>query len=182
MSTKSEIQTHADEGPLERRVRPSAWMAPDGSAWMTPERYKAWSEVYVDSSRYWVPLYAMPRDEAVFEVMAGTEDEMDFVAGTSGPRDQALREAMHYASQYARDGAAVQVFEVLRVPAVLNAGPNVELSGRQQRDVLDSERKMGRRPCARWPARRAVGVQLERRVRPRAVPSERDVWHKLSFT
>ena len=26
--------------------------------------------------------------------------------------------------------------------------PNVELSGRQQRGALDSERKMGRRPCA----------------------------------
>ena len=45
------------------------------------------------------------------------------------------------------------------------SGPNVELSGCQQRGALDSERKMGQRPCARWPARRAVGVPLERRVR-----------------
>ena len=44
--------------------------------------------------------------------------------------------------------------------------PIVKLSGRQQRDALDSERTMGRRPCARWPGRRAVGVPLERRVRP----------------
>ena len=51
------------------------------------------------------------------------------------------------------------------------SGPNVELSGRQRRDALDSERKMGRRPCARCPVRRAVGVPLECRVRPRARPN-----------
>ena len=60
--------------------------------------------------------------------------------------------------------------------------PNVKLSGRQQRGALDSERKMGRRPCARWPARRAVGFPLERRVRPRAVLGERGLWHERSFT
>ena len=60
--------------------------------------------------------------------------------------------------------------------------PNVELSGRQQRGALDSERKMGRRPCARWPARRAVGVPLERKVRPRALLTEQDVSHRWSYT
>ena len=44
-----------------------------------------------------------------FEVWQG--DEM--VASASGPRDEAMREAMHYAAQYAQDGP-VRVFEVTR--------------------------------------------------------------------
>jgi len=44
-----------------------------------------------------------------FEVWQG--DEM--AASASGPRDTALREAMHYAVQYAQDGQ-VRVFEVTR--------------------------------------------------------------------
>ena len=40
-----------------------------------------------------------------------------------------------------------------------------EVSWRQRRGALDSKRKMGRRPCAWWPARHAVGAQLDRRVR-----------------
>ncbi len=56
--------------------------------------------------------------------------------------------------------------------------PNVKLSGRQQRGAPDSGRKMGRRPCARWPAGRAVGVPLERRVRPRAMLSEQGILHE----
>ena len=44
-----------------------------------------------------------------FEVWQG--DEM--VASASGPREDALREAMHYAAQYAEDGP-VRVFEVTR--------------------------------------------------------------------
>lgn len=44
-----------------------------------------------------------------FELWQG--DEM--VARASGPRDDALREVMHYAAQYAQDGP-VQVFEVTR--------------------------------------------------------------------
>jgi len=44
-----------------------------------------------------------------FEVWQG--DEM--VASASGPREDALREAMHYAVQYAQDGP-VRVFEVTR--------------------------------------------------------------------
>ena len=47
-------------------------------------------------------------------------------------------------------------------------GLTFELSRARQRGVLDSKRKMGRRPSACWPARRAVGARLERRVRPRA--------------
>jgi hypothetical protein len=39
------------------------------------------------------------------------EDEM--VASASGPRDIALREAMHYAEQYAQDGQVI-VFEVTK--------------------------------------------------------------------
>ena len=44
-----------------------------------------------------------------FEVWQG--DEM--VASASGPREYALREAMHYAAQYQQDGL-VRVFEVTR--------------------------------------------------------------------
>ena len=44
-----------------------------------------------------------------FEVWQG--DEM--VASASGPRDDAIREAMHYAAQYEQDGP-VRVFEVQR--------------------------------------------------------------------
>jgi len=51
----------------------------------------------------------MATDIVEFEVWQG--DIM--VAGTSGPREDSLREAMHYASQYALDGH-VQVYEVTR--------------------------------------------------------------------
>ncbi len=44
-----------------------------------------------------------------FEVWQGDE----VVASTRGPRDDALREAMHYAAQYEQDGP-VRVFEVTR--------------------------------------------------------------------
>ena len=44
-----------------------------------------------------------------FEVWQG--DQM--CASASGPRDEALREAMHYAAQYEQDGP-VRVFEVTR--------------------------------------------------------------------
>lgn len=55
-----------------------------------------------------------------FEVWQG--DNM--VASASGPRDDALREAMNYAAQYEQDGPA-RVFEVTRTLAT----PNVELRG-----------------------------------------------------
>jgi len=49
--------------------------------------------------------------------------------------------------------------------------PNVELSGSQWHGVLDSKRKMGRKPSAWWPVRHAVGAPLERRVRHRRISS-----------
>lgn len=55
-----------------------------------------------------------------FEVWQG--DEM--VASSSGLRDDALREAMHYAAQYEQDGP-VRVFEVTRTLV----GPNSVISG-----------------------------------------------------
>ena len=42
-----------------------------------------------------------------------------------------------------------------------------EVSWRRRRGALDTKRKMGRRPCACWPVRHAVGDQLDRRVRQR---------------
>ena len=51
-----------------------------------------------------------------------------------------------------------------------------EVSWRQRRDVLDSKRKMGRRPCAWWPVRHAVGAQLDRRVRQRRRTTARTVF------
>lgn len=48
-------------------------------------------------------------ERSEFEVWQN--DEM--VASTSGPRDEARREAMNYAKQYAEDGP-VQIFEVTR--------------------------------------------------------------------
>ena len=56
---------------------------------------------------------------------------------------------------------------VLRVLRCLT----LEVSWRQRCGVLDSKRKMGRRPCAWWPVRHAVGAQLDRLVRPHRVLS-----------
>ena len=60
-----------------------------------------------------------------FEVWQG--DEM--VASASGPRDEALREAMHYAAQYQQDGP-VRVFEVTRTLV----RPNASLTGSGAKD------------------------------------------------
>ena len=49
-------------------------------------------------------------ETAEFEVW---QDDM-IVASASGPREDALREAMHYVSQYEQDGP-VEVFEVKRI-------------------------------------------------------------------
>jgi len=46
---------------------------------------------------------------AEFEVW---QDGM-MVAGASGPREDALREALHYANQYASDGS-VSIYEITR--------------------------------------------------------------------
>jgi len=54
-----------------------------------------------------------------FEVWQG--DMM--VASASGPRDDALREAMHYAAQYQQDGP-VRVFEVTRTLVRPNVAGN----------------------------------------------------------
>ena len=43
-----------------------------------------------------------------------------------------------------------------------------EVIWRRRRGALDSKRKMGRRPSAWWPARHAVGAQLDRMVRRHA--------------
>ena len=57
---------------------------------------------------------------------------------------------------------------VLRRCAIASMrGLTFELSWHRRCGALDSERKMGRRPCARRPARHAVGAQLERGVRQR---------------
>ena len=56
---------------------------------------------------------------AEFEVWQG--DEM--CASTSGPRDEALRDAMHYATQYGQDGP-VRVFEVTRKLVTPNGHAN----------------------------------------------------------
>lgn len=76
------------------------------------EQWKAQQDAYAASGgeRYFA---------AEFEVWQG--DEM--CASTSGPRDEALRDAMHYATQYGQDGP-VRVFEVTRKLVT----PNVELS------------------------------------------------------
>ena len=53
--------------------------------------------------------------------MAGPEDEgeMDFVAGTNGPRETALRNAMSYAINLSFSGR-VEVYELLRIPVPLH--------------------------------------------------------------
>lgn len=50
-------------------------------------------------------------ETAEFEVW---QDDM-IVASESGPREDAMREAMHYVSQYQQD-VPVTVFEVKRIP------------------------------------------------------------------
>lgn len=55
-----------------------------------------------------------------FEVWQG--DEM--VASASGPRDDALREAIHYVAQYEQDGP-VRVFEITRTLVMPNADMRV---------------------------------------------------------
>lgn len=115
-------------GQVEPSVRPRAWLLTGGrlyedSVMRSFEHATERARERKDGTRL-EPLYMLPDGDATFEVMAGTDDEMDFVAGTSGPRDQALREALQYANQYARDGA-VKIFEVLRVPVVMDAWPNV---------------------------------------------------------
>jgi len=53
-------------------------------------------------------------ETAEFEVW----QEGIMVACSSGPREDAMREIRHYASQYAQDGQ-IEVFEVIRKPYTL---------------------------------------------------------------
>jgi len=118
-------------GRLERGVRPRAWLLepkeqrhphkPIQRGCYTEEPSKEQQQIAdLDGDRY-VPMYALPADWALFEVV--NLDGMT-EAATEGPREAALANAMHYASQYWQDGT-VTVFEVLRVPLVVIAGPNV---------------------------------------------------------
>lgn len=59
-------------------------------------------------------------DLAEFEVFCDEE----LVAGTSGPRDRALAEALHYAGVYGQDGA-IQIVEITRTRLPLPAAPEV---------------------------------------------------------
>ena len=52
-------------------------------------------------------------ERAEFEVWQGEGDDSMYVAGTGGPREQAWRDAQHYAMVYAQDGP-VRVCEVTR--------------------------------------------------------------------
>jgi hypothetical protein len=65
------------------------------------------------------PIEGLPvqDDEAEFEVLQTIGDDVVNVAGTSGPRERALAEAMNYAQQYALDGA-VEVYEIRRTRVV----------------------------------------------------------------
>ncbi len=51
-------------------------------------------------------------------------------------------------------------------------GPSFEVSWSQRRGTLDSERKIGRRPCARWGVCHAVGSQLDRMVRQHSAAAQ----------
>jgi hypothetical protein len=122
----------AGASPVECRVRPRAWLREPkvqrhigrhlvrGVSVTEPT---AEEREFADlDGDVLVPLYAMPTDWALFEVV-----NIDGLteASTEGPRDTAFAEAMHYAAQYGQDGA-VTVFEVLRVPLLVLPGPNVE--------------------------------------------------------
>lgn len=50
-------------------------------------------------------------DYAEFEIVVGEEE--DYCAGTSGPRERALKEAMMYANRYLEEGD-VRIYEVRR--------------------------------------------------------------------
>lgn len=109
------------ESALERVVRPLAWALTHRDGRVTLHLDAEYATAYRDTCVKETPLYA-PQEEAEFTVLAGDEDgdELDFVAGSVGPRQQALREALHYAQQYARDGR-VEVHELIRIPLVLPA-------------------------------------------------------------
>lgn len=63
---------------------------------------------------------AKPEPERFFSFEFEVWQNDMMVASASGPRDDALREAMHYAAQYEQDGP-VRVFEVTRILVRPNA-------------------------------------------------------------
>lgn len=83
---------------------------------------------YIETYRAVAP--AEPERFFPFEFEVWQDDEM--VASASGPRENALREAMHYAAQYEQDGL-VRVFEVVRTLVT----PNAKLSGRHEAQRSD---------------------------------------------
>lgn len=54
-------------------------------------------------------------DYACFEIC---DEEGCQQASAEGPREEALKEAIHYFHQYGLDGP-MQIFEVIRIPVVL---------------------------------------------------------------
>lgn len=118
MSTEG---TTPESVPLQRGVRPLAWALTHKDGRVTLHLDAEYATAYRDTCVKETPLFA-PQDEAEFTVLAGDEDgdELDFVAGSAGPREQALREALNYAHKYARDGR-VEVHELIRIPLVLPA-------------------------------------------------------------
>lgn len=91
-----------------------------------------WMDDYTDTkdNELWPPhsKTAEPERFFPFEFEVWQGDEM--VASASGPRDDAMREAMHYAAQYEQDGP-VRVFEVTRTLVRHNVkvrGPEAVLS------------------------------------------------------
>ena len=109
------------------KAAPVAW------AIFTPEgNIRMWSTVSLDVGAVatklgatLTPLFAAPpsspaptgealSERAEFELWQINDDEDMFLAGTDGPREQAMAEIMRYASQYAQDGR-VKVLEVKRI-------------------------------------------------------------------
>ena len=105
----------AGASPVDQPVRPRAWYQERGDEVLT-ECPESWGR----ADEPWIPLYALPTEWALFEVV--NLDGMT-EASTEGPRETALAEAMHYAYQYGQDGT-VTVFEVLRVPQLVVPGPS----------------------------------------------------------
>lgn len=115
LSVAQEIIT---EGQVEASVMPAAWVRYQVGRMPNFVPVVNGSVTFhcsaIEALEY-KPLYAMP-ENATFEVC---DADGIVQAETRGPREQALRDAEHYAFMYGQDGP-VQVFEVLRVPAMNN--------------------------------------------------------------
>lgn len=68
---------------------------------------------------------ALPADDDADDAEFELHELGMMVAGTSGPRADAMREIMHYAAVYGQDGPAeaYEVFEVIRRPIAIAALP-----------------------------------------------------------